>query len=260
MPQQNSSTYTVAHNPLTNNILLIVFGLFLVVASFTIGSLYTRVKTLEESQSLTNLVANADAGLAGAAAPAEYGSAGEVEALRDNDHVRGDRDARILLIEYSDLECPYCKSFHPTAQQIVDSYDGQVAWVYRHFPLSFHQNAQKEAEASECVRELGGETAFWDFIDTIYQRTTANGTGFALTALGPLAAEVGVNQSQFQSCLDSNKYAQYVQDDMAGGSAAGVTGTPGNILLDTQSGKTVLIPGALPFAQFQQEIDELLAS
>lgn len=241
---------------ISNNLLAVIFAGFLIVSSFTIGSLYSNVQNLKKNQ---NNQAQLVAQQGNPAAPQAFAAADDVEGLSDNDHVRGDREARILLIEYSDLECPYCKTFHPTAQQIVDSYDGQVAWVYRHFPLSFHQNAQKEAEASECVNELAGETAFWDFIDTIYERTTATGTGIALTSLAGIAGEVGANESQFQSCLDSDRYAQYVKDDMASGTAAGVNGTPGNILLDTKTGKTVLIPGALPFAQFQKEIDAMLA-
>lgn len=184
----------------------------------------------------------------------------DVPELTDKDHVRGDRNSRIALIEYSDLECPFCQRFHPTAQQAVDEYPGQVKWVYRHFPLSFHANAQKEAEASECAGELGGNEAFWTYIDKIFERTTANGTGFPLENLVPLAGEIGLNTAKFTECLDSDRYAQYIQDQMAGGSRAGVTGTPGNILLDTQTGKTQALPGAVPYDQLKQAIDQLLAS
>ena len=77
--------------------------------------------------------------------------------MTKEDWVFGNRNAEIALIEYSDLECPFCKKFHPTAQQVVDEYKGKVMWVFRHYPLSFHANAQKEAEASECAAELGRE-------------------------------------------------------------------------------------------------------
>ncbi len=191
--------------------------------------------------------------------------AGSVEPLKTEDHVRGDRNARILLFEYSDLECPFCKRFHPTAQQIVDTYErssptgkGQVAWVYRHFPLSFHANAQKEAEASECANELGGNDSFWKYVDAIFERTTSNGTGFALDKLVPLAKEIGLNENSFKNCLDSGKYTKHVTDDETAGVKAGITGTPGNIILDTKTNKTKLIPGALPFDQFKVAIDDLL--
>lgn len=192
-------------------------------------------------------------------APSEP-TVGPVEPLKAEDHIRGDRNARILLFEYADLECPFCKRFHPTAKQIVDTYKGQVAWVYRHFPLSFHANAQKEAEAIECANEQGGNDAFWKYTDTIFERTTSNGTGFALDNLVPLAKELGLNETQFKNCLDNGKYTAHVKADEDGGTKAGVTGTPGNILLDTKTKKTKLIPGALPFDQFKTAIDDLLKS
>ena len=88
--------------------------------------------------------------------------------LTDADHVRGDRNAPIVMIEYSDYECPFCSRFHPTMKQVMQEYEGQIAWAYRHFPLSFHPYAQVLAEGSECVAELGGNDAFWEFTDAIY--------------------------------------------------------------------------------------------
>lgn len=186
------------------------------------------------------------------------GEAVSVDPLRDNDHVRGDKGARVLLIEYSDLECPFCKRFHPTAQQVVDEYKGQVAWVYRHFPLDqIHSKADKEAEAVECARELGGEDSFWVLTDKIYQVTPSN-NGLNLDDLPKLAAEVDLDQVKFKQCLDSEKYAEYVEADYQSGIKAGVQGTPGNILLDTKTGKTVSVPGAVPFESLKSSIDSLL--
>ncbi len=175
-----------------------------------------------------------------------------------DDHVRGKANARITVIEYSDFECPFCKRHHPTMKALMDKYGNDVNWVYRHFPLGFHANAQKEAEASECVADLGGNDAFWKFTDAVYDRTTSGGTGFALDALGPLAKELGVNQAKFQSCLDSGKNAQKVQQQMAGGSAAGVDGTPGNIVIDNTTKKSQLVSGAVPLASFTAVIDAML--
>lgn len=182
---------------------------------------------------------------------------GTVKAVSKDDHIRGNANAKVVLIEYSDYECPFCKRFHPTMQQVMQAYGDKIAWVYRHFPLSFHQNAQKEAEAAECVYEQGGNDAFWKFTDKIYDKTTANGTGFALDQLGPLAKEVGVNQQKFQSCLDSGKYTAKVNQDLAEGQAAGVTGTPGTIIMVDGKAKSI-IPGALPFDSIKQAIDAVL--
>lgn len=174
------------------------------------------------------------------------------------DHIRGNKKAKIALIEYSDLECPYCKVVHSTYKQIVDQYGDDVMWVYRHFPLEFHANAMKESEASECVAELGGDDAFWQFIDLLYERTTSGGTGFPLSELAPLAAEIGVDQGRFQACLDSGKYTALVEEQLATGQASGVQGTPGNILYNIKEKKGIVVSGARPFAQFEAQILKML--
>ncbi|MFH0873893.1 MAG: thioredoxin domain-containing protein [Candidatus Komeilibacteria bacterium] len=179
---------------------------------------------------------------------------GTVKAASKDEHITGSVNAKVVLIEYSDYECPYCKNFDTTMQQVVKAYGNKVAWVYRHFPLSFHANAQKEAEASECVASLGGNDAFWSFSKKLYERTTSNGTGFALTALGPLAKEVGVDQNKFQTCLDSGQFTAKVNTDLSEGQAAGITGTPGTIIVVDGKAKSI-IPGALPLAQVKALID-----
>lgn len=193
-------------------------------------------------------------------APPTEPTVGPVEPLKEEDHVRGNRNARVVLIEYSDLECPFCKRFHPTAKQIVDAYKGQVAWVYRHFPLDqIHSKADKEAEAIECAKDQGGEDAFWKMTDKIFEVTPSN-NGLNLDDLPKLAADIGLNSNNLKTCLDSSKYAAHVEADYQEGIKAGITGTPGNILLDTKTNKTKLIPGAVPFDQFKVAIDDLLKS
>jgi len=232
--------------------------------AFAVGMLWQKVQNLEGSG--TTRIAGTQAGAGGgtqagnpqAAGAPSFGSADQVDKLRQDDHIRGDKNARMLLIEYSDLECPFCKRFHPTAQQIVDEYKGQVAWVYRHFPLDqIHQKADKEAEAVECAYELAGNDGFWKLTDKIFEVTPSN-NGLNLDDLPKLAGDVGLNQSAFKTCLDSGKMAAHVESDFQSGAKAGVTGTPGNILLDTKTGKTKLIPGALPFENFKTEIDSML--
>lgn len=184
----------------------------------------------------------------------------DVKAVGSDDYIRGKSDAKLTLVEYSDYECPFCKNFHPTMLQVMTEYGDQVRWVYRHFPLSFHANAPKEAEAALCVGKLGGADKFWDFTDKIFERTTSNGTGFALANLGPLAKEVGVNQAQFQSCLDGGEMADRVTAETADGTTGGVSGTPTTLLVNTATGKTITgIPGAYPYAQVKTYIDNALA-
>lgn len=177
----------------------------------------------------------------------------------DRDHVYGNPEAAISLIEYSDFECPFCKRFHPTPKEIVEAYAGQVNWVYRHYPLGIHNpGAQKQAEASECANELGGNDAFWTYTDAIYARTESNGEGFPLTQLAPLAAEIGLEESRFRECLDSGRYATRVQEDFDEGTQIGITGTPATILLHNRTGEVRVKVGAQPMTAFKEDIDTML--
>lgn len=246
--------------PLPDNKLMPVLVVLLIVASFFIGSLYTKVQRLEKGGTV---VAGAQAGTggnnAGAAAPQAPQAAAKKPEVNNTDWYRGGKNAKVVMVEYSDLECPFCKRFHPTMLQVMKDYGDKVKWVYRHYPLSFHANAQKEAEATECAGKLGGNDAFWKYTDAIFEKTTSNGTGFALDQLVPLAKEVGLNESQFKQCLDSGEMAQKVKDQMAAGTAEGVTGTPGTIIIDGK-GNTQLVPGALPIEQIKPMIDSALKS
>ena len=178
-----------------------------------------------------------------------------------NDHVYGKASAPVTLIEYSDYECPYCKRFHAISKQLVDRSGGQINLVYRHFPLSFHNpGAEKEAEASECVAQLGGNDAFWKFTDAIYARTRSNGRGFPLENLAPLAVELGLNRDAFQKCLDSGRMAARVRHDVETGTKAGVEGTPGNILRNNRTGKVLAAHGAQPYARLSAIAQQLLQS
>lgn len=175
------------------------------------------------------------------------------------DHIYGNPDAKISLIEYSDFECPFCKRFHPTAKKVVEAYGNKVNWVYRHFPLAFHNpGAQTQAEASECANELGGNKAFWRYADLIYERTTSNGDGFPLDKLVPLAKEIGLDERTFRTCLDSGKYTARVKQDLIEGAQIGISGTPGNILLNNETGAVSLKMGAVPLAALKAEIERLL--
>lgn len=236
-----------------------VFGLVIGIAAFSLFgyvSLLTRVSGDSTANKTTNGTVAGDT----TNSNTNTAVAVDVKPVSDSDHIEGNVNAPVTIVEYSDFECPYCKTFHTTLQEVLAKYPDDVRLVYRHFPLSFHANAQKEAEASECVAELGGNEAFWNFTNAIYERTTSNGTGFALDKLGPLAKEFGVDQTAFQSCLDSDKYADKIETDMSEGSAAGVSGTPTSFVLDSNGDVVDTIPGALTATQVESIIDSALAS
>lgn len=198
-----------------------------------------------------------------AQASQQQSAAEQAESIRpvsfERDHVYGNPDAAVSLVEYSDFECPFCKRFHPTAKEIVEVYDGKVNWVYRHFPLAMHNpGAQKQAEASECAAELGGNDAFWTYSDTIYKRTRSGGNGFPLDALVPLAEEIGLDGDAFRRCLEEERFAERVNEDYEEGMRIGIRGTPGNILLHNESGKVIPMPGAIPIETMTPAVDRLL--
>lgn len=182
---------------------------------------------------------------------------GELRPVTDQDHIRGAKNAKVTLIEYSDLECPFCKRFHPTVQQLLTEYPNDVRWVYRHAPLvQLHSKAPKEAEATECAGEQG---KFWEMTDKIFEVTPAN-NGLDPAELPKLAQQVGVtNTQQFQSCFDSGKYAKHVQDDLADAQAAGIQGTPYSVVL-AQNGQKLPLSGAQPYSVVKQLVEQALKS
>lgn len=179
--------------------------------------------------------------------------------LDAQDHIRGNPDAPVVIVEYSDTECPFCKRFHSTLQQILSEYgkSGKVAWVYRHFPLAqLHSKAPKEAEALECAAELGGNGGFWSYADELF-RTTPSNDGLSPAELPAIAERVGLRKTEFASCLASDRHAERVQQDYREAVAAGGTGTPWSIVF-TRDGKKTFIEGAQPYAAVKQTIDLLL--
>jgi len=181
--------------------------------------------------------------------------------ITEDDHLLGNPNASIIIVEYSDTECPYCKSFHPTMQRIIDEYgkDGQVAWVYRHFPLdSIHPKADKEAEATECAAEQGGNSAFWAYLNNIFEITPSN-NNLDLALLPEIATELGLDKAKFEECLTSGRYAQKVEDQYQSGVAAGIRGTPHSIIVTTKDGAKYPLSGAQPYEVVKQIIEAGLA-
>jgi protein-disulfide isomerase len=177
--------------------------------------------------------------------------------ITDADWVKGGRDAKVSVVEFSDLECPFCQRFHPTMQRLIEEYDGQVNWVYRHFPLtSLHPKAPKEAEAAECAGELGGNDGFWAYVDRLFEITPAN-NGLDASQLPEIAEFVGLSRSRFEECLNSGKYTQKVNEQYNQATSAGGRGTPYSVVV-TQDGQKIPISGAVPFEQLKAVIDPLL--
>ncbi|MEK7067333.1 MAG: DsbA family protein [Patescibacteria group bacterium] len=188
------------------------------------------------------------------------GGSGSLDAMKPVsaiDHILGNPDAPIKIVEFSDTECPFCKRFHPTMQTAIEEYgkNGEVAWVYRHFPIdSLHPiKARKEAEATECANELGGNAKFWAYLDRLFEITPSNNQ-LDLGQLPEIAVYVGLDRARFLQCLDSGKYAEHVADDLADGGNTGINGTPFSIVI-AQNGKKFPLNGAQPYSAVKALIE-----
>lgn len=171
--------------------------------------------------------------------------------VSEEDYILGDPNAPVTVIEYSDIECPFCQRFHPNAQQAVDEYSGQVRWVFRHFPLSFHPQAEPAANAAECAGEQG---KFYEFIDIMFENQDSLGDDFFKST----ARNLGLNATQFNDCYDNQEYVAKIRSQAQGGAAAGVEGTPGSFVIGSD-GSAVPIRGALPYESVKQIIDGMLS-
>ena len=176
---------------------------------------------------------------------------------KEKDHIRGAENAKITIIEYSDLECPFCKKVHPTIKDLLTLYQKDIRLVYRHFPLKqLHSKAQKEAEATECAYDQGGNNAFWAYVDKIFEITPSN-NNLDLNQLPIIALELGLNQTEFNNCLESGKNKEKVEKDIEDAINALAQGTPYFIIIDSKGNK-IPVSGAIPIENFKQIIDELL--
>ena len=178
-----------------------------------------------------------------------------------NDHILGSPKARILLVEYSDTECPFCKNFHGTMLSIMQEYgkDGRVAWVYRHFPIAeLHSKAPKEAEALECAADLGGNSKFWDYANKLYEITPSN-NNLDPKELTNVATAVGLSSTAFNTCLNSGQFTPRVNFDIKNANDLGVPGTPYSVMMDTKTNQYYPIEGAYPYAQLKSAIDLILS-
>lgn len=192
--------------------------------------------------------------------PAEEGNRlGAVRPVGAEDHMLGSPSAPVVIVEYSDLECPFCSRFHTTMQQAMDEFgkDGRIAWVYRHFPLeSIHPSARPAAVAAECADELGGAEAFWGFVDTVFSKQQE---GLDSALFSQVAAGLGLDGGAFSSCLTSDAHNAVIDADVENAIASGGQGTPYSIIIASNGTKTP-VNGAVPYATLKMQIEQALGS
>lgn len=240
---------------ISNNLSLIALAALFFIGGFFVGSLWQENQMLKSGTGTTPTTATAPAADTG---PTKEQLA-SLPLLKENDHIVGNKDAEVILIEYTDFECPFCALYHPTTKQLLTDYGDKLALVYRNYPLDFHPNAQKAGEAGECIAKLGGNEAYWKYANTIFETNTNEAGQHRITpdAITAAAQASGVNMTQYQTCLDSGEMADKVKTDMAEGSAAGVGGTPGTFIV-TKDGVQEYVPGAYGVDKMKPILDKYI--
>jgi protein-disulfide isomerase len=179
------------------------------------------------------------------------------------DHIFGNSNAPVKIVEYSDTECPFCKQFHQTLTQVMNdpAYGaaGKVAWVYRDFPLaSLHPRSPKEAEAMECANAQGGNDKFWAFMNRIMEVTPSN-NGLDPTQLPVIAQYVGLDVAKFNTCLSSGTFTAKVNSMIQEAVSTGGNGTPWSIVVGP-TGKKFPLSGSQSPQAVKALIDQAAAS
>ncbi|MFC1711908.1 DsbA family protein [Patescibacteria group bacterium] len=193
-------------------------------------------------------------------------NAAQVTTSIDDDAILGNKEtAKVAIVEFSDYECPFCKRFRDqTFDQIIQSFvdTGQAIFVYRDLPLPFHNPAaEREANATECAREQGGDEIFYQYHDKIYETTQGNGKGISVEELVSFAGEIGLNSNEFEACVENEQYKNEITKDAADAAKVGIRGTPGFVvgkLGVDGSVNGVVISGAQPYSAFKTAIEQQL--
>jgi protein-disulfide isomerase len=163
----------------------------------------------------------------------------------DDDPMQGSKNAPVTIVEFTDYQCPFCGRARPTIQQLVKDYGNKIQYVLRDFPLDFHPFAKKAAEAADCA---GAQRKYWEYGDILWENQGA----LDVASLKKYAGELKLDQKKFDECLDSDKFLEEINKDIADGTNAGVSGTP-SFFINGQ-----MITGARPIEQFKEIIDQEL--
>ncbi len=164
-----------------------------------------------------------------------------------DEQVKGSTDAPVTMIVFSDFECPFCARAYETFLEVEETYGDSLQIYFKNYPLSFHQYAQKAAEAGECASDQG---MFWEMHDIMFE----NADALTVDDLKAYAEELGLDTETFNTCLDSDEKAAEVEADMNDGMALGITGTPTFVI----NGE--MLVGALPYDTFADAIESALES
>jgi len=241
--------------------MIVVLVAVVAIAAFFAGSYFSNLNSDVVTQSELNDAISKLESKIGSVQQVPSQPSQPLKISLDNDPIRGDPNAPITIIEFSDFQCPFCARFHvQTLPLLLEEYidTGKVNLVYRDFPIqSIHPNALPAAVAAECANEQGN---YWEYHDTLFEKQSGWSrldSNSAISTFSQYATDIGLEQQQFDSCLGSGKYLEEVQGDLSDGRDYDITGTPGFFIGNEEIG-FVKINGAQPFDSFQRIIDAQL--
>ncbi|PIN85123.1 MAG: disulfide bond formation protein DsbA [Candidatus Diapherotrites archaeon CG11_big_fil_rev_8_21_14_0_20_37_9] len=263
--QKNETQNNAIYLPASIIVATLILSATLFIAA---GDISTGLTAL--SSSVNNIKITGDSGSSGGtivAAPnpspsPQPSDTTEIKALFEGVAAKeGSDDAEIVIIEYSDYQCPFCRSwYNQSKSQLNEEYidTGKVQFIYKDFPLNFHPMAQPYAEAARCA---GGQGKYWEMHDKIFDEQSKFGQGtisnLTQEDIKTWASDLGLDTGEFNSCLDSGKYTQEIQANLSEGQQVGVSGTP-SFIIGKRDGTGQLIVGAQPYATFKSAIEALL--
>ncbi|MEX0934003.1 MAG: thioredoxin domain-containing protein [Candidatus Paceibacterota bacterium] len=176
---------------------------------------------------------------------------GDFRMPSEADHIRGNPEAPLSIVEFSDLECPFCARLHPTLTRIVEENE-DVKWIYRHFPLTtIHSRALSGAVASECIARLAGNDSFWTFVDRTFQSQQQLGDAWQIE----MASSFGINREAFEDCTSERSIVSLIQEDLNEATRFGGRGTP-YVVVVAQSGQLIPFSGALTYEQISGILEQ----
>ncbi len=189
----------------------------------------------------------------------EAGNPALVRPVDSADHIFGNPGAKVKIIEYSDFDCGYCKTYDATLRALMAEVggSGDVAWIFRHYPIrELHPNAYKHAEAAACAAQTGGTDAFWKFSASLFANQPASPSRY-----GEFAQAAGIPTAAFATCMQNaaTTVDARINADIENGTAAGARGTPYTILV-ADGKKPVALSGAYSYAELKAAVEQMLSA
>ena len=188
----------------------------------------------------------------------QTGSPADVLKIRGDDYINGNPSAPVTIIEYSDLECPYCRLFHATLTEAMNKYPGKIAWVYRNYPIEgLHKQARLEANAIECIGGLGGNDAYWLALNQIFATTKSN-DGLDLNTIPTIVKNAGVKEADFEQCIANKNYDAKIMTQVKEIQELGIQGTPFSVIINNATGESIPVMGYQKFDKFDGTLSTII--